>query len=112
EPAAWSEQLLDRTHRAVELLAENPCVELTSHEAVAVLAAVVASEFRDEPKHFVGDSTQRVDGSRLRQIHEWPDVQTAGRHTPLKACSELVSVEQLCEPSSVRAELCWIDGGV
>ena len=40
EPAARIEQLLERTHRAVQLVAEDPRVELAAHETVAVLAAV------------------------------------------------------------------------
>jgi hypothetical protein len=39
-----------------------------------MLAAVVAAEFRDEREHFICDRAQRLHGTWLRQIHEWPNV--------------------------------------
>src|SRR5204862_815866 len=106
------EKLLDRAHGAVKLLTKNASVELAAHQFIAMLAAVVAAELCDQGKHFVGHHAQRLDGTWLRKIHEWPDVQTAGRRMSVESCPQIMSLEQLGESSRVGTELRRIDGGI
>src|SRR5687767_4413779 len=112
QPAVRVEEALERAHRAIQLLAENPAIELAPHEPVAVLARVHPPELRHERTHLLGHTAQRVHGSWLRQVHERPDVKTSRRRVPVEPRPETVSPQQLREPLGVLRQLSWIDSRV
>jgi hypothetical protein len=98
------EQALDAAHRLVQVVAEDPAVELAAHTAVAVLAGVHAVELVDQREDLLGDRAHRLDLARCGEVHERPDVQAADRAVPVPAGGEPVGVEDLLEARDVVAE--------
>ncbi len=104
QPPVRVEQALDLAHRAVELRAEQPGVELAARQPVAVLAGVHAAELEDQLEDLLGDRPHRVDLARLAQVDERPDVQAAHRAVTVEPRLHPVPIEDLLEAHDVLLE--------
>ena len=112
EHVARVEQVLDRPHGLVELIAEDLAVELAAGQAVAVLAGVDAAELAHEVLDLLGDGAHPDDLVGSAEVDERPDVQAADRAVTVEAGAHLVLVEDLGEPGGVGGESLRRDGGV
>jgi hypothetical protein len=111
-PVLGIEEALQLLHRAVELVAVDPAVELGTDEAVAVLGGVRAAVLRGEREHLLGDRVHLLDVVGIGEIDEGANVQAADRAVAVEAGLDLVAVEQRRESLGVLREVGGIDGGV
>jgi hypothetical protein len=106
------EEALDLAHRLVEVLAEDPAVELAAGAAVTVLARVHAVELRDEVDDLLRHRAHRLHAPGRGQVQVGADVQAADGAVTVEARGQPVPVEDLPEARDVLVQALGSDGGV